>query len=201
MDPPLGHQASWVNGRAHATISLCFVVLDLILLVGAAVWTVTTSVLGHPLIGQAEFAIFFVPMFVVFGYAVATRRGIRGPTGRQGNLSPQLPPEADSETPIGGSWPVLAIGGLAGLTVLTASIATGTLFPPSGQPMYESARHRYVLDDHGSLTTITKSAYEHGSIAGGHFFTAGACVFLLVALPMHLHRWRRWRESISSRDA
>ena len=182
-----------LDRRRHAAISLAFAVLDLCLLVGAAIWTVTTSLLGHPLLGQAEFTIFFVPMFPVLGYAVANSAMTRRTGDKRSRRETPTPVEI-----IGAlsrrARVVVGLGAAAVGTVLLASAASGTLVPPPAQPMYKSKLHRYELDNHGSTTQISKAAYQHGSVAGGHLFIFVACIFLIIALPLHLNNWQPRRQ-------
>ena len=183
-----GHSPRW-----QLRVNLVLLTAVLVLLVGAATWTVTTSALGHPIFAQGEFTIFFAPPFFLGLAAFAPL----GSSTRRRFGQPRRP--GGSRTgPLGRRGKILTgVGAAAAATVLFASLASGSLVPPGGQPEYDSAHHRYVLDDHGSLTTISKAAYEHGSVAGGHLFTVFASVLLLIELVVLARTRSYWQHALA----
>jgi hypothetical protein len=53
-----------------------------------------------------------------------------------------------------------------------------------GQPTYDSASHRYFVDDHGSLIPLSKQRYDRAVDAQNILFLSGALTFTIISVAV-----------------
>lgn len=133
-------------------------------------WAVTFTPWAQHL-PSALFVPFFVLVFPLFGWSVWLQTVARRPAGARR-------PSADwmKAIPRGGRILVALAAAAAVAGRSTAASALG------GQPGYDPATHRYVLDNHGNLTPVSRAAYLHALAVQNRLVLGVTLVFITVAL-------------------
>src|ERR1700722_9775858 len=151
------------------------------------VWAVTFPSWARHL-PSAVFVPFFILAFPLFAWSVwllAAARRRPGPWR----------PSADWFSAIPRGAQVLVALAIAA-AVVEGFTATGSL--AGGQPGYDPATHQYSLNNHGTLTVISRAAYLHALAAQNRLFLSGALVFLTAAFGITYGAWSRHRPGSSS---
>jgi hypothetical protein len=134
---------------------------------------------------SALFVPFFVLMFPLFGWSVWLQTAARRPAGARRASAGWM-----NAIPRGGRVLVALAAAAAAASWSTAASALG------GQPGYDPATHRYVLNDHGNLTPVSTAAYLHALAAQNRLFLGVTLVFLTVAFGVTYGDWSRHRPQI-----
>lgn len=144
-------------------------------------WAVTFTPWGRHL-PSALFVPFFVLTFPLFGWSVWLQTVARRPPGARRASADWM-----EAIPRGGR---VLVALAAAAAVAGGSTAAGAL---GGQPGYDPATHRYVLDNHGSLIPVSKAAYLHALAVQNRLFLGVTLVFITVALGITYGDWSRHR--------
>ncbi len=134
---------------------------------------------------SALFVPFFVLMFPLFGWSVWLQTAARRPAGARRASAGWM-----NAIPRGGRVLVALAAAAAAAGWSTAASALG------GQPGYDPATHRYVLNDHGNLTPVSRAAYLHALAVQNRLFLGVTLVFLTVAFGLAYGDWSRHRPGI-----
>jgi hypothetical protein len=149
-------------------------------------WAVTfTPWAGH--LPSTVFVPFFILAFPLFAWSVwllAAARRRPGPWR----------PSADWFSAIPRGCQVLVALAIAA-AVAGGLTAVGAL---GGQPGYDPATHQYSLNNHGTLTVVSRAAYLHALAAQNRLFLGVTLVFLTAAFSITYGDWSRNRPGSSS---
>jgi hypothetical protein len=131
---------------------------------------------------SALFMPFFLLAFPLFGWSVWLQAVVRRPAG-----AGRVPGSWIKAIPRAGRVLVAAAAAAAVAGGSTAITALG------GQPEYDPATHRYVLNSHGNLTAVSRAAYLHALALQNRLFLGGTLVFITVAFCIAYADWSRHR--------
>jgi hypothetical protein len=130
----------------------------------------------------ALFMPFFLLAFPLCGWSVWLQAVVRRPAGA-GRAS--------------GSWmkAIPRAGRVLVAAAAAAAVAGGStaITALGGQPEYDPATHRYVLNSHGNLTVVSRAAYLHALALQNRLFLGGTLVFITVAFCIAYADWSRHR--------
>ena len=163
-----------VNAAACATAALAAAAC-------LTMWAVTFTPWARHL-PSAAFVPLFVLMFPLFGWSVWLISVARRPRGASRN-------SADWMKAIPRAGQVL-------VALVVAAAVTGGLAGGSelgGQPGYHPTTHQYTLNNHGSLTVVSRAAYLQALGAQNRLFLGVTLVFLTAAFAISYGDWSRHR--------
>jgi hypothetical protein len=144
-------------------------------------WAVTFTAWA-PHLPSALSAAFFVLAFPLFGWSVWLRTRARRPDGTRSasaGWAEAIPP---------GARVLIALA-------VAAAVASGATAASAlgGQPQYDPATHRYSLNSHGTLTTVSRAAYLHALTLQNRLFLGVSLVFISVSFGITYGYWSRHR--------
>jgi hypothetical protein len=192
-----------VGSKRAAYVSVVAFSLGLCAVIGIAALSITSAVIDRPVFGLYEWLPFFVLMFPLFGRAVLEMNRLaarkRSPTRspRRFRASFDQPRGLPSVKEVAGAVPdrVLASLWVVGvLAVINFFVEMTMTMGLGGQPSFNARLHRYELNEHGSVTVVSRAVYEHAAAVSGRAFMGGSAVFLLLSMPITLNRWLLWKE-------
>jgi hypothetical protein len=145
-------------------------------------WAVTfTPWVQH--LPSTLFVPFFVLAFPLFGWSVWLLSVARRPPGARRA-------SADWFHAIPRGAQVLVA--LAVAAAVAGGLTSGSTLG-GGQPGYDPATHQYSLNNHGTLTVISRAAYLHALAAQNRLFLGVTLVFLTAAFGITYGDWSRHR--------
>jgi hypothetical protein len=134
------------------------------------------------------FVPFFVLIFPLFGWSVWLQAAAR-------RRPDAARPPADWLKAVPRAGRVLV--GLAIAAAVAGGLTAGSALG-GGQPGHDPATHQYSLNNHGTLTVISRAAYLHALAAQNRLFLGVTLVFLTAAFSITYADWSRNRPGSSS---
>jgi hypothetical protein len=180
--PGRGRAGSFAGTPLFATLNAGVCVIAAIAAVACWIsWAVTFTPWAQHLPSELSVP-FFVLAFPLFGWSVWLQTVARRPAGARSA-------SADWTKAIPRAGRVLIVAAVA------AAVAGGStaITALGGQPEYDPATHKYVLDSHGNLTLVSRAAYLHALAVQNRLFLGLTLVFITVAFVIAYGEWSRHR--------
>jgi len=178
---PLG----FCDSRRAGLLNTIVLVAGLICLVGASALLLATLVPGGGTFSFGAVVPFFVMAFPLGFWTVALISARNYP----GESPFSLGRGRSRQSPAGFAFPfenlprraiALVIGAFVGCCLIASSVIGGSAL--TGQPSYDRATGQYTIDDHGTVTVVTKARYDRAITAQNRLFLSGALAFAVVSV-------------------
>jgi hypothetical protein len=177
--------AGWINVGAMGVGSLSLICV-------IPLWLLTFLPGSHS-IGSAEFVPFVILIFPLWFWAIITMNSRSGWSGFAA-ASWRRRRKFSWRSALG-ELPRWARGTALGLAIVGWLGIVTSFSGLSGQPSYDPTRRRYELDDHGSITVVSKGAYVHAVALQNRLFLGAAIAFTAVAVAVAANEWVRRRRA------